>query len=50
MRLFRQMLESLLDSEGFAACYDFIYVPADVAPDVEAMGACLFRDDVQSGT
>lgn len=26
----RQMLEELLDEEGFAACYDFIYLPADI--------------------
>lgn len=27
----RGMLEQLLDKEGFAACYDFIYVPSDIA-------------------
>mmetsp|Transcript_97994 Transcript_97994/g.204415 ORF Transcript_97994/g.204415 Transcript_97994/m.204415 type:complete len:254 (-) Transcript_97994:166-927(-) len=30
----RQMLEELLDQEGFAGCYDFMYVPADIASGV----------------
>jgi len=25
-----QMLEAFLDQEGFAACYDFLYLPADI--------------------
>ena len=33
----RRMLEELLDREGFAGCYDFIYVPTDIVS-----GACFF--------
>merc|ERR1712137_1147402 len=27
----RTMLEEMLDAEGFAACYRFIYLPTDIA-------------------
>jgi len=33
----RQLLEDVMNAEGFVGCYDFIYVPADIAS-----GACFF--------